>query len=65
MTDPTYVRAEIDANPEWALAFRMSEVDNDNAPIGWSDYTVLAHWLITTFTMQEINEGAAPVEAEP
>ena len=35
MSDPTYVRAEIDAKPEWRDAFRFSELYNDNAPIGW------------------------------
>lgn len=36
--DPTYVRAEIDANPVWKLAFYLSELRNDDAPIGWSRY---------------------------
>jgi len=58
MTDPTYVRAQIDANPVWKLAFRLSEVDNDNAPIGWSRYTHIARWLIETFEMTE--KSAAP-----
>ncbi len=53
--DPTYVRAEIDANPTWALAFRLSEVDNDNAPIGWGRYIGLASWLLATFNMREKN----------
>lgn len=44
--DPTYVTAAIDANPAWRLAFRLSEIDNDNAPIGWGDYITLANWLI-------------------
>lgn len=38
MKDPTYIRAEIDANPVWKRAFYLSELRNDNAPIGWSDY---------------------------
>jgi hypothetical protein len=33
--DPTYDRGEIDANPEWQLAFSLSEIMNDNAPLGW------------------------------
>jgi hypothetical protein len=53
MTDPTYVKAEIDANPTWKLAWRLSEVDNDEAPIGWSRYIPLAGWLLRTFEMQE------------
>ncbi len=42
MNDPTYVREEIDANPIWTLAFILSELDNDNAPIGWGKYIPLA-----------------------
>jgi hypothetical protein len=34
--DPTYVRSEINAKPEWREAFRLSELYNENAPIGWS-----------------------------
>jgi hypothetical protein len=51
--DPTYIAAEIAANPVWQLAFRLSEVDNDNAPIGWSRYIALARWLLDTFEMTE------------
>ena len=36
--DPTYDRAAIDANPVWALAFTLSEIMNDGAPIGWARY---------------------------
>jgi len=42
MSDPTYVKADIEARPEWKLAFRMSELDNDHAPIGWGRYIPLA-----------------------
>jgi hypothetical protein len=51
--DPTYVTAEIQANPVWAFAFRLSEIDNDNAPLGWSRYLPLARWLLATFEMTE------------
>lgn len=53
MSDPTYVKAEIDAKPDWALAFRLSEVDNDNAPICWFRYISLARWLLSTYDMKE------------
>ena len=63
MSDPTYVKAEIEANPKWALAFRLSEVDNDNAPIGWARYIPLAGWLLTTF---ELTPKTVPApEREP
>lgn len=38
MNDPTYNKPDIDDNPVWKLAFLLSELDNDNAPIGWSEY---------------------------
>lgn len=36
--DPTYNKTEIDANPVWKRAFKLSEIQNDNAPLGWSQY---------------------------
>ena len=45
MSDPTYVREVIDANPEWKMAFEMSEIQNDNAPIGWGRYICIAEYL--------------------
>ena len=47
--DPTYVAAEISANPIWALAFSLSEVDNDNAPLGWFRYIHVARWVIENY----------------
>lgn len=38
MNDPTYNREEIDANPHWKLAFVLSELGNDSAPLGWGEY---------------------------
>jgi hypothetical protein len=38
MSDPTYNRLAIDANPIWKIAFMMSEMLNDNAPLGWGRY---------------------------
>lgn len=46
MQDPTYNRKEIDNNSITKLAFILSELHNDNAPIGWSSYIVIARWLI-------------------
>lgn len=45
MSDPTYVKAEIESNSVWALAFWLSEVHNDNAPIGWGKYIPIAEEL--------------------
>lgn len=36
--DPTYNPEEINANPVWKRAFQLSELENDNAPLGWSKY---------------------------
>lgn len=38
MNDPTYNMQHIKDNPLWCEAFRLSEMYNNNAPIGWSDY---------------------------
>lgn len=38
MSDPTYDRTEINKNPEYLIAFILSELGNDEAPIGWSVY---------------------------
>lgn len=49
MTDPTYDTERIKLDPIWYLAFRMSEVDNDNAPIGWFKYIHLARYVLDRF----------------
>ena len=57
MLDPTYVTEEIEANPTWKLAWAISELENDNAPIGWSDYIRLAEYLLHRFFIEERNYG--------
>lgn len=52
MNDPTYVRSEIEANPEWELAFTLSEIMNDNAPIGWSKYISVAKCLLKSYDIK-------------
>lgn len=52
MTDPTYNRKNIDANPVWYLAFVISEIKNDNAPIGWGQYITLAEGLLDNFDIK-------------
>ena len=49
MTDPTYVTEEIKKNPVWDLAFVLSEIQNDNAPIGWSKYIFVAECLLAHY----------------
>lgn len=49
MGDPTYEKAKIDANPEWELAFTLSEIMNDNAPLGWSRYIGTATCLLAAY----------------
>lgn len=63
MPDPTYVRADIDANPIWRLAFFLSEIDNDRAPIGWGKYQSMAASLLANFTLVPLtraSDGEAP-----
>lgn len=52
MADPTYRREEIDANPVWQLAFVLSEIMNDGAPIGWSRYIFVAQCLLAHYTIE-------------
>lgn len=52
MSDPTYNKEYIKRNLIWYLAFVLSEIRNDNAPIGWGSYiptakALLDHFIIT------------------
>lgn len=40
-------------NPVDKLAHWMSEVDNDNAPLGWEKYRNLARFVIDEFELEE------------
>lgn len=51
MSDPTYDKAAINGNPVWQLAFSLSEIQNDNAPIGWSKYIPVAECLLENYTI--------------
>jgi hypothetical protein len=51
-TDPTYVKDEISGKPEWELAFTLSEIMNDNAPIGWGKYVGPAKCLLDSYIIQ-------------
>lgn len=46
--DPTYDELEIEANWVWRIAFLLSELYNDNAPLGWSKYIPAAEKAIDT-----------------
>lgn len=46
ISDPTYVKAEIERNPIWDLAFTLSEIMNDDAPMGWGKYISVAECLL-------------------
>jgi hypothetical protein len=50
--DPTYKKAEIEANPKWHLAWVLSEIQNDSAPIGWSRYIWIAECLLNAFDVK-------------
>jgi len=53
MNDPTYVRADIQANPIWNLAWALSEIMNDDAPIGWGKYIFVAECLLKRYEIKE------------
>lgn len=46
MTDPTYDKSKINANPVWKIAFVLSECKNDSAPIGWGNWIWVAEAVI-------------------
>jgi len=52
MKDPTYERAEIEANPVWFIAWIISEHLNDNAPLGWSRYIGAANSILDHFDVK-------------
>lgn len=52
MADPTYNREEIAKNPEWTLAFDLSEIHNDAAPIGWGRYIFVAKCLLILYDVK-------------
>lgn len=51
MTDPTYDLDEIKADPKWHVAYVLSEILNDKAPIGWSKYISSAECLLVVFNI--------------
>lgn len=57
MDDPTYIKVQIEANPIWKFAFWMSEMDNDEAPIGWGRYIPLATWILNKYELRDKNDG--------
>lgn len=54
INDPTYEKNLIDANPVWKKAFYLSEMKNDNAPLGWGDYISEAEEVLE---QEGVNEG--------
>jgi hypothetical protein len=50
--DPTYVQEDIKANPVWELAYTLSEIDNDNSPIGWGKYISMAGCLLDNYDIK-------------
>ena len=50
-SDPTYLIDKIREKPEWDLAWTLSELMNDNAPIGWGEYIWIAELLLRKYTI--------------
>lgn len=60
MIDPTYIQDEIQSNHVWELAFTLSEIQNDTAPIGWSKYIWIAQCLLTHYDIS-VKAGVGPL----
>lgn len=50
--DPTYDQKAIQAKPAWQLAFSLSEIMNDNAPVGWGKYIFAAECLLDHYDIK-------------
>ena len=48
----TYNMEEINKNPVDELAFTLSEIMNDNAPIGWTRYRGHAQCLLDNYEIK-------------
>lgn len=46
MNDPTYIKAEINSNPVWKIAWVLAQCKDDGAPIGWSKWIWVAEEII-------------------
>lgn len=62
MDDPTYDKNEIAKNQVWQLAFDLSEMQNDNAPIGWGKYIWVAECLLRRYEMKRTPAAEADKE---
>lgn len=52
LPDPTYSQEEIANNPKWQLAFSLSEMFNNDAPLGWSKYIHYAEMLLSNYDIK-------------
>lgn len=52
MDDPTYNVEEINKNPVWQLAYSLSEIMNDDAPLGWAKYIFAAECLLSNYKIE-------------
>ena len=62
MGDPTYDRERIDKNPVWRLAFKLSEMDNEIAPVGWSDYIYKAEHILEEYELKRTSQQLTDIE---
>jgi hypothetical protein len=52
LSDPTYDKRIIKEDIVWHLAFMLSEMYNDSAPMGWSAYIPYAKTLCEEFNIK-------------
>jgi hypothetical protein len=52
MMDPTYNKELIESTLLWHIAFILSEMSNDDAPIGWSKYIPTAKVILENFDVR-------------
>lgn len=53
MADPTYEKNRIEGDGTWHIAYILSELVNDNAPIGWGKFIPIAENAVANARKQE------------
>ena len=60
MADPTYSMGEIESNGTLHIAYILSELVNDNSPIGWGKFIPIAEKAVT----EAIKKKGEPNESD-
>ena len=54
MSDPTYDRKAINRKTTWKIAYLISEMTNDDAPVGWGRFIPVAEVIVAMIEREGI-----------